>query len=66
MCKPSEIVPHNYRRLSDKQKVVVHQLLEQIAKSHIKDPGEWDLDDEQPVSLSITLGEVRLVRQLVR
>lgn len=55
-----------YHNLTPRQKVKVRQLLEQIAKSHIEDPGEWDLDDEQPVSLSITLGDVRLVRQLVR
>lgn len=41
-------------------------LLRLIAESHIEDPGEWDLDDEQPVSLSITLKEVRLARRLLR
>jgi len=41
-------------------------LLELIAKSYSDDPGTSDLYDEQPVTLSITLGEVRAARRLLR
>ncbi len=55
----------NYPSLSQRQRERFHALLEKISKSYSDDPGTSDLDDAQPVGLSITLGEVRLVRQLV-
>ena len=42
-------------------------LLQRIASASIYDPGETDLDDEQPVTVrGFTLGDVRLARRLVR
>lgn len=41
-------------------------LLRLIAKASTYDPGETDLDDEQPISLGLTLKEVRLARRLLR
>lgn len=42
-------------------------LLQQIAEASIYDPGETDLDDEQPVTVrGLTLGDVRMARRLVR
>lgn len=57
---------HNYQRLTPRQQVHLHQLLVKIAGSYSDDPGTSDLWDSQPISLSINLGDVRLVRQLVR
>lgn len=75
MCKeltPAEItakiqnLEHQYHQLTRQQKINLRVLLEQIARSYSNDPGTSDLyDDKWPVSLSITLGDVRLVRQLV-
>jgi hypothetical protein len=44
----------------------VAALLTLIATASIQDPGEWDLDDEQPVTVHLTLREVRLARRLLR
>ena len=41
-------------------------LLERIAEAHTYDPGETDLDDEQPVTVHVTLGDVRMARRLLR
>jgi hypothetical protein len=42
-------------------------LLQRIAEASTYDPGETDLDDEQPVVVrDLTLGDVRLARRLVR
>lgn len=57
---------YNYHRLTSRQQVMVLRLMEKIAASYSDDPGTSDLYDEQPVSLSITLGDVRLARELVR
>ncbi len=54
-----------YPSLSQRQRERFHALLEKVSRSYSDDPGTGDLDDDQPVGLSITLGEVRLVRQLV-
>lgn len=43
----------------------LNPLLRKIATSSVYDPGETDLDDEQPVNLSITLGDVRTARRLL-
>lgn len=57
---------YRFQCLTPGQQVHLHQLLVKVAKSYSDDPGTSDLYDEQPVSLSIDLGDVRLVRQLVR
>lgn len=44
----------------------LYELLKRVAEGSIQDPGESDLDDEQPVYVELTLGEVRLARQLIR
>lgn len=41
-------------------------LLTKIATAHTYDPGETDLDDKQPVTLAIDLGDVRLARRLLQ
>lgn len=42
-------------------------LLQKIAEASAYDPGETDLDDEQPVrAIGFTLGDVRLARRLLR
>lgn len=43
----------------------LNPLLRKIATASTCDPGETDLDDEQPVGLSITLGDVRRARRLL-
>lgn len=43
-----------------------HTLLKKIAEASTYDPGETDLDDEQPVRLTIDLGDVRMARRLLR
>lgn len=43
-----------------------HTLLKKIAEASTYDPGETDLDDEQPVRLMIDLGDVRMARRLLR
>jgi hypothetical protein len=44
----------------------LRSLLEKIAAASSYDPGETDLDDEQPVTAKLTLGDVRLARGLLR
>lgn len=41
------------------------RLLDRIATCSIQDPGESDLDNEQPVSCALNLGDVRLVRSVL-
>ena len=41
-------------------------LLTKIANASVYDPGESDLDDEQSISLRISLGDVRMARRLLR
>lgn len=43
----------------------LNPLLRKVATSSVYDPGETDLDDEQPINLSITLGDVRTARRLL-
>lgn len=43
------------------------RLLQRIAEASTYDPGEADLDDEQPArSVGVDLGDVRLARRLLR
>jgi hypothetical protein len=43
------------------------KLLTLIAEAHTYDPGETDLDDEQPVTVrGLNLGDIRLARRLLR
>lgn len=51
---PRDLAPHQ-----------INPLLRKIAAASVYDPGETDLDDEQPVNLSITLGDVRTARRLL-
>ncbi len=44
----------------------LHALLAAIADSYSDDPGTSDLYDEQPVTARLTLGQVRLARNLLR
>lgn len=44
----------------------LRRLLTKIATAHTYDPGETDLDDEQPVTVGIDLGDVRLARRLLQ
>jgi hypothetical protein len=55
-----------YWRLSERQRERVYKLMTRIADAYPDDPGTSDLYDEQPVTLSINLGDVRLAQQLVR
>ena len=43
----------------------LNPLLRKVATASVYDPGETDLDDEQPVSLTVTLGDVRKARWLL-
>lgn len=43
----------------------LNPLLRKIAAASTYDPGETDLDDEQPIRLSINLGDVRTARRLL-
>lgn len=43
----------------------LRRLLHKIAVAHNYDPGETDLNDEQPVAVSLDLGDVRLARGLL-
>jgi hypothetical protein len=44
---------------------VLAKLLKDVAESYPDDPGTSDLYDEQPVTISLTLKEVRLARRLI-
>lgn len=44
----------------------MRRLLIKIGDSYINDPGTSDLDDKQPVSVSMDLGDVRLAWRLLR
>lgn len=46
----------------------LNRILQLVAAASIHDPGESDLDDEQPVSTitGLDLGDVRLARRLTR
>lgn len=45
----------------------LRDLLTRIAEASTYDPGETDLDDEQPArAVSINLGDVRMARRLLR
>jgi hypothetical protein len=46
----------------------LNRILQLVAAASIYDPGETDLDDEQPVSAitGLDLGDVRLARRLTR
>lgn len=53
--------------LSNRQLQYLGRIFKKIAASYSDDPGTSDLDDSQPChSISFNLGEVRLVRQLLR
>jgi hypothetical protein len=61
-----------YSEALEADKARLRQRLEQmrtllglIAESSIHDPGESDLDDEQPVTVHLTLKEVRFARRLL-
>lgn len=42
----------------------VHPLLSAITAGYAYDPGDSDLDDEQPIHVRLTLGEYRRMRRL--
>ena len=44
----------------------LYLLLQKIGASYPNDPGTSDLYDEQPVSVSLNLGDVRLAWRLLR
>lgn len=45
----------------------LNHILQLIAEASVYDPGETDLDDEQPVTVrGLTLGDIRMARRLVR
>lgn len=44
----------------------LYRLLTKIGVAYPNDPGTSDLDDEQPVSASLDLGDVRLAWRLLR
>jgi len=46
----------------------LNRILQLVAAAHAYDPGETDLDDEQPVAsvTGLDLGDVRLARRLTR
>lgn len=50
---------------AERREELTRELLMKIATSHIDDPGESDLDNEQPVTVHLTLKEVRRARMLL-
>ena len=41
-------------------------ILKAVFNGYTYDPGDSDLDDEQPISVSITLGDYRKVTRLLK
>lgn len=52
--------------LNEKSVERLNALLEKIGRAYPDDPGTADLYDEQPVSASLNLGDVRLAWRLTR
>lgn len=44
----------------------LRSLFAKIAAASPYDPGETDLDDEQPIRVTVDLGDVRMARRLLR
>lgn len=44
----------------------LRSLFAKIAAASPYDPGETDLDDEQPIRVTVNLGDVRMARRLLR
>lgn len=51
----------HYRRATDR---VLLRLLDHIVEGFVYDPGHSDLDNEQPISINITLGDYRMASAL--
>lgn len=53
-------------RTAERERLQLLDILTMIGNSYPNDPGTSDLDDEQPVSVSMTLKEVRFAWRMLR